>query len=115
MNTNKQTLLTALVLPVLYIVSACAPLTSAHRAELLGSPAPVATASRAIALTPGVKYVKVDSGETVAFKAGSRTVAWTFLESIDGASSKLSVILPDVPEASGIILYIERSKLFTAG
>ncbi|BDB30578.1 CzcE family metal-binding protein (plasmid) [Cupriavidus sp. P-10] len=114
MNT-KQTLLIALALPVLGIASACAPLTPAKAAALLGSPAAVSTASRTITLAPGMKYVNVDSGETVAFRAGSRTLAWTFLESIHGTSSQLSVILPDVPEASGVKVYIERSKFLTGG
>jgi len=105
MNT-KQTLLIALALPDLAIVSACAPLTPAKSAAILGSPAPVSTASRTITLAPGMKCVNVNSGETLAFKAGSRTVAWTFLQSSHGTSSQMRTIFPDVPEASGIKVYV---------
>ncbi|MGX6571229.1 CzcE family metal-binding protein [Cupriavidus necator] len=63
---------------------------------LFGSPAPVPTATRTITLASGMKYVNVNSGETVAFKAGAQTVAWTFLESI--------------PEAQGIRVYVKRSE-----
>ncbi|WP_367395194.1 CzcE family metal-binding protein [Cupriavidus sp. Agwp_2] len=84
-------------------------------AALFGSPAPDALASRAIVLTPGMKSVTVASGETVAFKAGNRTVGWTFLEAIGGRSIEMNVIFPDLPEAKGVWIHIERSKLFTGG
>lgn len=82
---------------------------------LFGSPVPDALVSRTIVLTPGMKSVTVASGETVAFKAGSRTVGWTFLEAIGGRSVEMNVIFPDLPEAKGVWVHIERSKLFTGG
>nr|WP_255350635.1 CzcE family metal-binding protein [Cupriavidus sp. SK-3] len=84
-----------------------------QRATLFGSPAPVSTASRTISLTPGMKYVNVNSGETVAFQTGSKTVAWTFLESIHGTSARMSTIFPDVPEAKDTWVYIGRSSFLT--
>ncbi|WP_367395237.1 CzcE family metal-binding protein [Cupriavidus sp. Agwp_2] len=114
MNTN-QALLNVLTLSLVGLASACTSMTPTQTAALFGSPAPVPTASRSITLTPGMKYVKVDSGETVAFKTGSQTVAWTFLEAIHGTSVQMSVIFPDVPEARGIQVHIERSKFLTGG
>ncbi|KDP87185.1 heavy metal resistance protein CzcE [Cupriavidus sp. SK-3] len=111
MNT-KQAFLIALAVSVLGIVSACAPLQPAS-AVLFGSAAPVDTATRTISLTPGMKYLRVDSGETIAFRAGSRTVGWTFTEAIGGRSSvELSVIFPDLPEAKGIRVIIAPSPLY---
>ncbi|WP_367395353.1 CzcE family metal-binding protein [Cupriavidus sp. Agwp_2] len=54
---------------------------------LFGSPAPVESASRRVTLTPGIRTLRVASGETVAFRAGNRTVGWTFLEAIGGTSA----------------------------
>lgn len=54
---------------------------------LFGNPAPVALASRTITLTPGMKHVTVDSGETVAFKAGNKTVGTSWRQSADGPST----------------------------
>lgn len=82
---------------------------------LFGGPAPEPLASRTIVLTPGMKSVTVASGETVAFKAGNRTIGWTFLEAIGGRSVEMNVIFPDLPEAKGVWVHIERSTLFTGG
>ncbi|WP_454728006.1 MULTISPECIES: CzcE family metal-binding protein [Cupriavidus] len=111
MNTN-QALLIAVVLSVLGLALACAPLTPTKSAAVLGSPAPVSTASRTITLAPGMTCVNVNAGETVAFKAGSRTAAWTFLQSSHGTSSQMRTILPDVPEASGIRVYVSVHPSF---
>ncbi|WP_354687917.1 CzcE family metal-binding protein [Cupriavidus necator] len=88
-------------------------MTPTQRAALFGSPAPVPTATRTITLASGMKYVNVNSGETVAFKAEAQTVAWTFLESIQGTSVRMSTILPDIPESQGIWVHVSRSKLLT--
>ncbi|SCU74907.1 Periplasmic protein involved in Cu(II)/Cu(I) resistance (CzcE-like protein) [Cupriavidus necator] len=112
---TKATLLRALAFSLLGLASACAPMTSTQRAALFGSPAPVPTATRTITLASGMKYVNVNSGETVAFKAGAQTVAWTFLESIHGTSVQMSTILPDIPEAQGIRVYVKRSEFLTGG
>ncbi|MDW3688991.1 CzcE family metal-binding protein [Cupriavidus sp. CV2] len=91
-------------------------LTPANRvAALYGSRAAVATAARTILLSPGMKYVNVASGETVAFQSGSQTTAWTFAEIVHGSSTDLGAILPGMSNAQGVRVYIDRSRLFTGG
>lgn len=82
---------------------------------LYGSPAEVSTAARTILLSPGMKYVNVASGETVAFQSGSQTTAWTFAEIVHGSSTDLGTILPGMSNAQGVRVYIDRSRLFTGG
>ncbi len=84
-------------------------------AALFGSQAPMSYATRTVALAPGMKYVNVDSGETVAFRAGGQTIAWTFAESVHGASIDLGLLLPAVPDAQGVRVFIDRSRLFSGG
>ena len=84
-------------------------------AALYGSPAEVSTAARTILLSPGMKYVNVASGETVAFQSGSQTTAWTFAEIVHGSSTDLGTILPGMSNAQGVRVYIDRSRLFTGG
>ena len=59
-----------------------------------------------------MKYLPVGSGETVAFRAGTKTVAWTFLEAIGDRSVDMSFMFPDLSETNGIIVSIESSTLF---
>lgn len=59
-----------------------------------------------------MKYLPVGSGETVAFRAGNKTVAWTFLEAIGDRSVDMSFMFPDLSETNGIIVSIESSTLF---
>ncbi|WP_367395235.1 CzcE family metal-binding protein [Cupriavidus sp. Agwp_2] len=82
---------------------------------LFGSPAPIGTATRTITLTPGMKYARVESGETVAFRAGNKTVGGTFLEAIGGKTVDMSFIFPDLPEAKGILVIVEPSTLYRGG
>ncbi|ANA35757.1 CzcE family metal-binding protein [Ralstonia mannitolilytica] len=79
-------------------------------ALLYGSPAPVSQATRTITLKPGMKYVNVDSGETVAFNSDNGPIAWTFIEAMQRTSANLGVLLPDTKEAQGVYVIISRSK-----
>ncbi|MDR3379904.1 CzcE family metal-binding protein [Cupriavidus basilensis] len=122
---KKQTLAAALALSLLGI--ACAspsawsataptPATKAARvAALFGSPADVSTTTRTVTLVPGMNYVNVASGETVAFRAGDKTVGWTFLEAVGGTSVDMRTIFPEMAQAKGIRVYIAPSQLFTGG
>lgn len=82
-------------------------------ALLFGAPAPVSQAARTVAVKPGMKYINVDSGETVAFSVGTETRAWTFIEAMQSTSVDLGVLLPDAPEAKGVRVIIARSKWLT--
>jgi len=83
------------------------------QAAIFGSMVPASTASRTVALAPGMKYVNVASGETVTFKSGGQEATWKFAESIRGTSVDLGVMLPGMPNAQGVRVHIERSRLFT--
>ncbi|MDF3834150.1 CzcE family metal-binding protein [Cupriavidus basilensis] len=89
--------------------------TLGPQAALFGSLAPANTAARAVTLAPGLKYVNVASGDTVTFRSGAQEATWTFAEFIHGKSVDLGVLFPAMPNAQGVRVYIERSKLYTAG
>jgi hypothetical protein len=122
---KKQTIAAALALSVLGISSAWSttepaqapmPVSKAERvAALFGSPADVSTTSRTVTLKPGMNYVDVASGESVAFRAGDKTVGWTFLESIGARAVDMKTIFPDLAQATHIRVYIAPSKLFSGG
>ncbi|WP_367395246.1 CzcE family metal-binding protein [Cupriavidus sp. Agwp_2] len=111
--TTKQAFPIALALLALGIASACAPLPPEKAAAFFGNVAAVETATRSITLRPGMRYVNVTSGETVAFRGGSKTVGWAFMGTSAGRSSvELSVLLPDLPEAKGITAIIAPNPLY---
>ncbi|BDB29219.1 CzcE family metal-binding protein (plasmid) [Cupriavidus sp. P-10] len=83
------------------------------QAAIFGGMVPASTASRTVALAPEMKYVNVASGETVTFKSGGQEATWKFAESIRGTSVDLGVMLPGMPNAQGVRVHIERSRLFT--
>lgn len=85
------------------------------QAALFGSLAPTNTASRAVMLAPGLKSVNVASGDTVTFRSGAQEATWTFAEFVHGTSVDLGVLFPALPNAQGVGVYIERSKLYTGG
>ena len=134
--TQKQKLATALALSLLgtapawsaatppqapsFSASATAPspasTTRASRvAALFGGPADLRATTRTVTLTPGMNYVNVASGESVAFSAGGRTTGWTFLEATGGTSFDMALILPDLPQARGIRVYVGASDVFHGG
>ncbi|AJG21967.1 hypothetical protein RR42_s0371 [Cupriavidus basilensis] len=119
---KKQTLAAALALSLVGIAAAspsawsATPATKAARvAALFGSPADVSTTTRTVTLVPGMNYVNAASGESVAFRAGDKTVGWTFLEAIGGTSVDMRTIFPAMAQARGIRVYIAPSQLFTGG
>ncbi|WP_354687343.1 CzcE family metal-binding protein [Cupriavidus necator] len=42
-------------------------------------------------------------------------ITWMFAEFIHGKSVDLGVLFPALPNAQGVRVYIERSKLYTGG
>jgi hypothetical protein len=86
-----------------------------RHATLYGDPAGQSQASRIVDVKPGMRYVNVDSGETVAFRAGENIVAWTFAQMVRDTSVDLGLLMPDLPGSAGVRVYIDRSDLFTGG
>ncbi|MDF3833956.1 CzcE family metal-binding protein [Cupriavidus basilensis] len=126
---QKQKLAATLALSILSISSAWsanAPAGSANTHEavqakaskvaaLFGSPAAIGNTTRTVTLAPGMNYVNVASGESVAFRAGDKTVGWTFLEAVGGTSVDMKTIFPEMAEAKGIRVYIAPSRMFSGG
>ena len=97
-------------------VSASAGQAKAKRyAALFGSPTDPSRVTRIVDVKPGLRYVNVDSGESVAFRAGEKTSAWTFAQMIKNTSVDLGLLMPDLPGSAGVRVYIDRSDLFTGG
>ncbi|WP_059412243.1 CzcE family metal-binding protein [Cupriavidus basilensis] len=102
--------------PTVSDTSPSAPATRASRvAALFGSPADLRATTRTVTLAPGMNYVNVASGESVAFNAGGRSAGWTFLEAAGGTSFDMALILPDLPQARGIRVYVGASDVFHGG
>jgi len=88
---------------------------ASHESALFGSPARLDTVTRTITLQPGMKRVIVESGESVAFHAEGQAVGWTFLQSINGSSMKLALLMPGVQQAQDVYVYIKPSQIYSAG
>lgn len=89
--------------------------TAKRHAGLYGEPTGQTQASRIIDVKPGMRYVNVDSGESVAFRSGGKVSAWTFAQMIRDTSVDLGLLMPDLPGGAGVRVYIDRSDLFTGG
>lgn len=109
--TTKTLLLPALLL----LTPALAWSAPSSASALFGGPAPHATVTRTVELTPGMKRVTVASGESVAFRAGEQTVDWTFLQSINGSAMNLAVLMPGAPQARDVYVFIKPSEVYSAG
>ncbi len=97
-------------------VSASAEQAASKRhAALFGDQADPSGVTRIVDVKSGLRYVNVDSGETVAFRAGEQVSAWTFAQMIKDTSVDLGLLLPDLPGSAGVRVYIDRSDLFTGG
>ncbi|HBD33695.1 MAG TPA: heavy metal resistance protein [Cupriavidus sp.] len=86
-----------------------------HDSALFGSQTALDTVTRTIDVVPGMKRLTVASGESVAIRAGGRTVGWTFLQSINGRAMNLAVLMPGVPQARDVYVFIEPSEIYRAG
>ncbi len=116
--------MTSKTLPVATLISALllapalawsAPATASPDARLFGNPATSETVSRTVTITPDMHHVRVASGESVALRAGDRTVAWTFLQAMQGSTMNLGLLMPDVPQAADVYVHIEPSLVYSAG
>jgi len=97
--------------------SGAAPVASAvsRDSALFGTRAGLDPVTRTIDVAPGMKRVTVASGESVAFRAGGQTIGWTFLQSINGSAMNLAVLMPGVPQAHDVYVFIEPSQIYSAG
>jgi hypothetical protein len=84
--------------------------TAAH-----GHAANAASAQRVIEIAPGMKAVNVRDGETVLFKAGGESFAWTFEPTLLHASFGLADIAPAGMDVRGVQVYCEPTPYERAG
>jgi hypothetical protein len=89
---------------------AAQPSFAVTKADLSGSPAPTAAATRTVHLDGGLRWLNVNYGETVRFvvpeTGEQKTFAWRF-DGIDHRV-KLSEILPVA--ASSMTIYVDQSR-----
>ncbi|WP_454035919.1 CzcE family metal-binding protein [Cupriavidus metallidurans] len=83
------------------------------QASLFGSEAPAGSTSRVVDVAPGLKYVNVDSGETVTFKSGASEITFAFGQLARTKAIALNELFPELPNSQGVWVYIERSELYT--
>jgi hypothetical protein len=104
---KATSILTALLL------SACAPIDYSTRVDLLGDPAPLSAASRAIVITPATRSVNVTGGEIVKFVAGDKAFAWNF----DGAgfvtAFELNLAAPPGMFDHKVMAYVAPNPLYS--
>jgi len=113
-------LATSLLLAPLLAWSAPVPADGAaspvsRESTLFGARTRVDAVTRTIDIAPGMTRVSVASGESVAFRAGGQTVGWTFLQSINGSAMNLAVLMPGVPQARDVYVFIQPSEIYSAG
>lgn len=80
--------------------------------HLFGARADAKAAVRTIELR-GQRVVRVQSGETVAFRSGTRTGAWNFAPRADNATVALNELLPGVSGDPKVYVLIERSPIYS--
>lgn len=85
------------------------------QASLFGSEAPAGSTSRVVDVAPGLKYVNVDSGETVTFKSGASEITFAFAQLDRNKAVALNVLFPELPGGQGVWVYIEQSELYIGG
>lgn len=96
----------------LYVMSACAPLDSTARLDLLGVAAPVSAATRTIVIAPGTRWVNVTGGETVKFVVGDKAFAWNFDGPQDTPAFDLNLTAPPGILEHKVIAYVAPNPLY---
>jgi hypothetical protein len=80
-----------------------------------GHAASAAIAQRVIDVRPDTKSVNVRDGETVLFKVGSASFAWTFEPTLRHTSFGLGEIAPQGVDVRGVQVYCEPTPYERAG
>lgn len=93
-------------------LSACAPMDYSTRVDLLGEPAPVSGATRAIVITPATKYVNVTGGEIVKFVVGDKSFAWNFDGEEYAPAFELNLTAPAGVLDHKVIAYVAPNPLY---
>jgi len=86
--------------------------TQGAYAHLFGTPGKAKMAARTVELR-GQRVVRVQSGETVAFRSGTQIGAWNFTPRADSTTVALKELLPSMPDGSQVYVLIERSQVYS--
>ena len=98
----------ALVLSAAPAIHAAAP-----RLDLLGAPAPAATAARTIVIGPDTRWVNVTGGEVVKFVVGERAFAWYFNGPDSVSSFSLNRVAPQGILDHPVQAYVAPNPLYS--
>jgi hypothetical protein len=99
----------ALALPALSTIAAETP------KELLGDPAPDASAERTLSITPATKYVNVEGGQVIKFDVGGKTFTWDFDGSETVMSFDLARVAPEGLLDHSVTAYVSPNPLYLQG
>lgn len=91
---------------------ACAPMDYGTRMDLLGEPAPLSAATRAIVITPTTHYVNVTGGEIVKFVVGDKAFAWNF-DSEFAPAFALNLAAPPGMLDHKVMAYVAPNPLYS--
>lgn len=80
--------------------------------DLLGEPAPLASATRTVTIGPDTRYVNVTGGEVVKFVVGDKEFAWSFDTSISDRGFDLSQIAPRGVVTRPVQTYLARDPTY---
>lgn len=104
---KKPVTLIALSAALAFVSSGALAQPTERQLAAQGYPA-MGTPDRTVIVDPGTRHLNVTRLETVAFLVGDKTVTWTF-DTLGTRSFPLSKI---VPEAEGVMVYVEESPLY---
>jgi hypothetical protein len=107
---NSRLFFSALLTALL--TAACAFPDGSERLDLLGSPAPIAAATRTIVITPDTEHVNVIGGEIVQFVVGNHSFAWNFNGAQHVAPFDLSRTAPPGMLDHKVTAYVEPNPLY---
>lgn len=92
-----------------------APAAADTHTAVHGHAANAASAQRVIEIAPGTKAVNVQDGETVLFKVGGQSFAWTFEPTLRHTTFGLAEIAPAGVDVQGVQVYCQPTPYERAG
>lgn len=97
------------------LLNACGGAGFAVRPDLLGDTAPVAAATRAVAIFPQTRAINVIGGEIIRFDVGTTSFAWHFDGPVDLTSFELQLVAPPGVLDHSVVAYIQPNPLYIGG
>src|SRR4051812_35170540 len=111
----KLKALCSTVFVLLLSVANLAASAAEPRIDLLGDPAPLVAAKRAITIDANTRYVNVVGGEIIQFVVGDKTFAWNFDGPLLVTSFELNRVAPAGLLDHQVIAYVAPNPLYRRG